>query len=68
MSLADFPDAETMLNQMLLVCEHPRSVARVKFGDLPWQSMPGPLLLKHLEGEVRELKIDSVTLPAASRA
>lgn len=61
----DFPDAETMVNRMLAACESPNSVARVKFGDDPWREMAGSDLLKILEGEVRELAIDSVRVEEA---
>lgn len=68
MSLADFPDAETMVNNMLKACEHPQSTVRVKFGDshIPtWQTIRGPQLLDYLNSgiTVRGLTIDSVSVP-----
>jgi hypothetical protein len=64
-----FPDAETMLNRMLELCRRPESVARVRFGGGPWQSMPGPRLLEHLEHEQREtLTIDRVEVPVEESA
>jgi hypothetical protein len=68
MGLADFPDAETMVNDMLNACEHPQSTVRVKFGDShisAWQTISGPQLLDYLNSgiTVRNLTIDSVTAP-----
>ncbi len=65
---ANFPDAETMANDMLKACEHPQSTVRVRFGGShfrEWQTVPGSQLLGYLNSgvEVRDLAIDSVTLP-----
>lgn len=65
----DFPDAETTVNRLLRDCEHPDSMVRVRFGDSPmpfWQTIPGPQLLDYLNSgiTVRDLMIDSVTVPA----
>lgn len=65
MGLADFPDAETMVNDMLKACEHPQSTVCVKFGDSPARQIPGPQLLDVLSSgiTVPDLTIDSVTVP-----
>lgn len=61
--MANFPDAELLLNQMLASLNVPGAVARVRLGDGPWQELPGVEVSRMLDGEVRSLTIDSVTVP-----
>lgn len=48
---------------MMAACERPDSVARVRFGDGPWESVPGPEVLHRIETNDCAVTVESVKVP-----